>query len=80
MLGFPAVTPRDSIERSEAMDTGAIVLAGATPDGMIDAVATVLRNGPGEIPAEYQFRNTITRVVNLIMGLNNLSPLWDGLR
>lgn len=80
MLGFPAVTPRDSIERAEAIDTGAIVLAGATPDGMIDAVATVLRNGPGEIPAEYEIRNTSTRVVNIIMGLNKLSGLWDGLR
>ncbi len=80
MLGFPAVTPRDSIERSEAMDSGAIVLAGVTPDGLIDAVATTLNDDVAECPVEYKIRNTSQRVVGLIMGLSRLSGLWDGLR
>ena len=43
ILGFPAVTLRDSIERPEALDAGAMVLAGLDPASAVEAVRTVVR-------------------------------------
>jgi len=45
MLGFPAVTIRRAMERPEALDTGAMVLAGTTTEGVLDAVANTTRAG-----------------------------------
>lgn len=70
ILGFPAVTLRDSIERPEAIDTGGIICASVHTDAIVDAVAIVLdqyeRDGPATVPAEYQVRDTSRRVVNFI--------------
>ena len=41
MLGFPAVTLRDSIERPEALDTGGIIMTGLDP-------TTWSRRSPGD--------------------------------
>jgi len=67
ILGFPAVTLRDAIERPEALDAGAIVLGGASTESILDAVSLALSNGPPtSIPAEYAVTDTSRRVVNLI--------------
>ena len=70
MLGFPAVTLRDSIERPEAIDTGGIVCTSVNTDAIIDAVAIVLDQYQHEsrpaIPAEYLIADTSRRVVNFI--------------
>ncbi len=39
ILGFPAVTLRDSIERPEALDSGSIMMTGLDPDDVERAVA-----------------------------------------
>jgi UDP-N-acetylglucosamine 2-epimerase (non-hydrolysing) len=72
ILGFPAVTPRESMERPEALDTGGVVLAGITPDGILDAVRTAVNAGLGEIPHEYQVLNFSQRVTNIVMS----AGLW----
>ena len=83
MLGFPAITTRDSIERPEAMDTGSIIVAGATEAGLVDAVDAVLQawdvGDRAELPADYAVRNCSQRVVNLVVSLSKLQPVWDGL-
>ena len=70
ILGFPAVTLRDAIERPEALETGAIVTTGLEPAVVIDAVRQVVAQWEaGEAPttpAEYQILNCSQRVVNLI--------------
>ncbi|MGH3870141.1 MAG: non-hydrolyzing UDP-N-acetylglucosamine 2-epimerase [Pseudonocardiaceae bacterium] len=70
MLGFPAVTLRDSIERPEAVDSGGIVCTGVDVDAIVDAVAIVLdqyqHEGRPAIPAEYSVPDTSRRVVNFI--------------
>lgn len=70
MLGFPAVTLRDSIERPEAIDTGGIVCTSVDTDAIVDAVAIVLdqykHEGRPAIPAEYLIPDTSRRVVNFI--------------
>lgn len=42
MLGFPAVTLRQSMERPEAIDAGSIILTGLNPDIVLDSVKVAL--------------------------------------
>lgn len=88
ILGFPAVTPRFSIERPEAMDTGAIIACGYAADNIVRAVQTAMMqyNESGQkesdsyVPRDYRISNTSQRVVNLIVGTAKLSNQWDGIR
>lgn len=70
MLGFPAVTLRDAIERPEAIDTGAIVTTGLDPADVADAVRITIAQhyliGRAAAPTEYQINDTSRRVLNLI--------------
>lgn len=82
ILGFPAVTLRRSIERPEALDTGAIALSGLGKEGLLDGVriATAAREvfsgTEREVPEAYQVRNTSERVVRLITGTAKLANRW----
>jgi UDP-N-acetylglucosamine 2-epimerase (non-hydrolysing) len=71
LLGFPAVTLRDSIERPEALDVGAIVTTGVKSNAVLQAVAVTLeqfqQEGPLEVPGDYAIRNTSRRVLNFIL-------------
>ena len=89
MLGFPGVTPRFSIERPEALDTGAVIACGTDPDDILRAVqATIQQAMQGSssastgsvVPGDYCIDNTSQRVVNLILGTAKLSNAWDGIR
>ena len=42
MLGFPAISLRQSMERPEAQDAGKIILTGFEPDVVLNAIATVI--------------------------------------
>lgn len=67
ILGFPAITLRDAIERPEAIDGGAIITAGVTPDSVLDAIEHALDAfGHTDVPAEYKVSNSSVRVVNFI--------------
>ncbi|MEM9138190.1 MAG: UDP-N-acetylglucosamine 2-epimerase (non-hydrolyzing) [Pseudomonadota bacterium] len=84
ILGFPAITPRDAIERPEGMDTGCIIVTGLNQDTILAGVdaATRLfneRGGP-ELPTDYAITNTSERVLNLVLGTARLSNAWDGIR
>ncbi|MHC9510141.1 non-hydrolyzing UDP-N-acetylglucosamine 2-epimerase [Kangiella sp. M94] len=85
ILNFPAVTLRRSIERPEALDTGAIALTGLDKDTLIEGVriATVSRDvfsgTEREVPEEYKIRNTSERVVRLISGTAKLTRHWKNM-
>lgn len=88
ILGFPAVTPRDSIERPEALDTGSIIITGLAEEAVLRGVdlATRLfakREVQGRthpVPDDYCIGDTSERVVSLILGTAKLSNGWDGIR
>jgi UDP-N-acetylglucosamine 2-epimerase (non-hydrolysing) len=88
ILDFPAITPRDAIERPEAMDTGNIVVTGLDAGTIGEAVELVTaihaeRRAAGErcpVPADYCIANSSERVVKLIVGTARLSNAWDGIR
>lgn len=88
ILGFPAITPRDAIERPEGLDVGCILMTGLDASVILQGVDTVTQlfaerkeNGqPRPIPADYCISNTSERVTSLILGTAKLSNAWDGIR
>lgn len=80
ILGFSAVTLRDSIERPEALDTGSIIMTGLDPINVREAVAISSASPPVEVPAHYMIDNTSTRVVNFIISTWRRHGQWTGRR
>jgi UDP-N-acetylglucosamine 2-epimerase (non-hydrolysing) len=80
ILGFPAVTLRDSIERPEALDTGTILMAGLDPGGLIEAIEVAIAAEAGQCPADYQIPDTSKRVVNFILSTVRRHHDWAGIR
>lgn len=84
ILGFPAVTLRDAIERPEALETGAMIATGLDADDVVDAVRMTIAqhhsDGPPTVPAEYQISDTSRRVVNFIRSKVGTHHLRKGIR
>ena len=80
ILGFPAVTLRSSIERPEALDTGAITMTDLEPEAVLRGVRFAMARGPGELPAHYAITNTSERVVNFVLSTAFQHEFWSGLR
>ena len=86
ILGFPAVTLRDSIERPEALDTAGIMMTGLDPDDVVAAVQLLLTSaaparGLSRVtPADYAIDNTSDRTVRFIMSTARRHRAWSGLR
>jgi UDP-N-acetyl-L-fucosamine synthase len=85
ILGFPAITLRDSIERPEALDTGGIVMTGLHPGDLVQAVLVTRDSGTygalfGDIPAEYKVDNTAERVLKFILSTCHRHEAWAGIR
>jgi UDP-N-acetylglucosamine 2-epimerase (non-hydrolysing) len=82
MLGFPAVTLRDSIERPEALDAGTILMTGLEADDVRRAVAVALADGPvlSSVPGGYDVTDTSNRVVRFILSTASRHHSWAGIR
>ena len=88
ILGFPAITPRDAIERPEGLDVGCILMTGLDRNTIENGISAVTRlfaerkavGQPNPVPADYCISNTSERVLNLILGTAKLSNGWDGIR
>jgi UDP-N-acetylglucosamine 2-epimerase (non-hydrolysing) len=88
ILDFPAITPRDAIERPEAMDTGSIIVTGLEEQAMLESIDAAIKLHAGRVaeglsavvPPDYQINDTSARVAKLILGTARLSNGWDGIR
>ncbi len=83
ILGFPAVTLRDSIERPESLDAGTIIVTGLEPAGVIEAVETTVAQSHTRInvcASEYRIPDTSRRVVNFILSTIRRHHEWAGIR
>ncbi len=84
MLGFPAVTIRDAIERPEAVDTGGIIVTGLRPGDVVDAVRITLEQhahqGNASVPQDYVVTNSSRRVLNAIRSTAHTHHARSGLR
>lgn len=82
ILGFAAVTLRDSIERPEALDSGSIMMTGLDADNVDLAVSVVMAEGAvgSSTVAGYEVRDTSERVVRFIISTAGRHHLWAGIR
>jgi len=83
ILGFPAVSLRNSMERPEAQDSGSIILTGFESQNVINSINLVIQEHNKHLqkvlPAEYVVPDTSWRVLKLIQGLASLSNKWHGI-
>jgi UDP-N-acetylglucosamine 2-epimerase len=84
ILQFPAITPRDAIERPEGLDTGCIIMTGLNQEAILNGINAITRRfADGDFPLpphDYCIGDTSSRVVQLILGTAKLSNAWDGIR
>jgi UDP-N-acetylglucosamine 2-epimerase (non-hydrolysing) len=81
ILGFPAITIRDSMERPEALEAGTILLSGIKVDQIVESIQLAENNGFGRIaPFEYTIPDTSTRVINFLLSTTHQHFYWSGLR
>ncbi|MEV5817719.1 UDP-N-acetylglucosamine 2-epimerase (non-hydrolyzing) [Micromonospora harpali] len=83
ILGFPAVTLRESIERPEALDEGGIMMTGLDPSGVVEAVAVTVGQVAAHgvpCPRDYRIGDTSRRVVNFILSTVRRHHDWAGIR
>ncbi|TRY18365.1 UDP-N-acetylglucosamine 2-epimerase (non-hydrolyzing) [Tessaracoccus rhinocerotis] len=84
LLGFPAVTIREAIERPEALDTGGIIVTGISPEDVVDSVRIVVKqhaqSGASESPEDYGVKDTSRRVVNYIRSTASNHNVRTGVR
>jgi len=84
ILGFPAVTLRNAIERPEALEAGTIVSAVIDSAAVRSAIRQVLdQNKRGDIgsgPAEYRMLDCSRRAVNFMRSTMDSHHEWAGIR
>lgn len=81
ILGFKAVTLRDSMERPEALESGSIVMAGLESDSVSRSVRIALSSEPTHgAPAEYLVENFAERVLTFIESTAPRAHEWLGIR
>lgn len=82
ILGFPAISIRQSMERPEAQDAGTIILTGFEPQRVLDSIRLVIEEALAresrQIPTDYTISDTSWRVLKLIQGNAGLSNIWHG--
>jgi UDP-N-acetylglucosamine 2-epimerase (non-hydrolysing) len=81
IIGFPAVSIRDSIERPEALETGAMILTGLNVVNLIQSVELVRdQKLISATPEGYEVTDFSDRVVRFVLSTARLFPTWLGIR
>ena len=82
ILGFPAVTIRDSMERPEALESGGIVMTGLKAPNVLAGIQFVTENGNSAklFPAGYEVTDCSTRVVGFMLSTVSRHHEWAGIR
>jgi UDP-N-acetylglucosamine 2-epimerase (non-hydrolysing) len=81
ILGFPALTIRDSMERPEALESGSILMSGISKEQILEAISIIEAGPATQIhPQEYLIPDTSTRVTNFISSTIHQHAFWNGLR
>lgn len=66
LLGFPAITIRNAMERIEAVDVGSIMMTGVNCDDILNAIDIAAE--PVTCPTDYEVTNCAERVVKVVLG------------
>ena len=82
ILGFPAITLRNSMERPEALDSGTISLTSYDVEEVVQNIKIAIHHHSENkkrittVPHEYQIKNTSQIVLKLILGTAKISSKW----
>ena len=66
ILGFPAITIRNAIERPEAVDVGSILMSGVEKESVLKCIDVA--EAPDVVPVDYDVDNCSDRVLKVILG------------
>lgn len=80
ILGFPAVTIRNSMERPEALEAGSIFMVDLEAKSIIRGIETALALGKRNPPSEYLVQDAAQRVLAIISSTIGNHKFWDGIR
>jgi UDP-N-acetylglucosamine 2-epimerase len=83
ILGIPAITIRDSMERPEALEVAGVVMTGLKRDNVITGLREVIANPPKAdrtLPEGYEVQNFAERVVRFILSTASRHHEWAGIR
>ena len=81
ILGFPAITIRDSMERPEALESGSIIMSGLSSERVLEAISFIEASGSSlNPPLEYFFSDSSRRVANFILSTVHQHEFWSGIR
>jgi UDP-N-acetylglucosamine 2-epimerase (non-hydrolysing) len=81
LLGFPAVSLRDSIERPESLDAGSMILTGLDPNNLMASIGLQLETSGSEVlPKGYENSDFSSRVLKFLFSTNNKHAQWKSLR
>jgi UDP-N-acetylglucosamine 2-epimerase (non-hydrolysing) len=80
IIGFPAVSIRDSIERPEALETGSMTLTGLDPTNLVQSVELARSQGlVFSMPQGYEIKDFSDRVLRFVFSTARLHQSWDNL-
>jgi len=83
ILGIPAITIRDSMERPEALEVAGVVMTGLKRDNVIAGLREVIADPPKAdrtLPEGYEVQNFAERVVRFILSTASRHHEWAGIR
>jgi len=83
ILGIPAITIRDSMERPEALEVAGVVMTGLKRNNVIAGLHEVIANPPKAdrtLPEGYEVQNFAERVVRFILSTASRHHEWAGIR
>ena len=79
LLGFRAVTLRDSMERPEALEVGTMIQTGLDMTNFLQSVELVMaQNISPTIPEGYDVKDFSTRVLRFLFSTARLNHSWSG--
>lgn len=80
ILGFPAVTVRNSMERPEALEAGTILMASLNAESMDRNIRLARERRSHFAPPEYLVTDAAERVLTIISSTIENHRFWDGIR
>ena len=80
ILGFPAISPRDSMERPEALEVGSVTLTGLERESVLRGAQQALKavQSSRQLPEGYEVEDFSVRVLNFVLSTATLAEKWTG--
>jgi len=79
ILGFPAVTLRDSMERPEALGSGSIMMTGLNPDNLVRCITlTMSLDSESSLPEGYDSNEFSSKVLKYLFSTCRSAKKWQG--